>query len=111
MEITLAKVPLPCSAVQLENAILRAAHNGHWHDAKVNVHGNKLVLTYEDEDAYVQVERMRQPGAHARDHFLIAASIKLAHVHIISLLVMPRLPDAHSRSVRLHLVSEPCVYR
>ena len=43
MEITLAKVPLPCSAVQLENAILRAAHNGHWHDAEVKVHGDKLV--------------------------------------------------------------------
>ena len=51
MEIALAKVPLPCSAVQLENAILRAAHNGHLHDAEVKVHGDKLVLTYEDEDA------------------------------------------------------------
>ena len=51
MEITLAKVPLPCSAVQLENAILRAAHNGHGHDAEVKVHDDKLVLTYEDEDA------------------------------------------------------------
>ena len=50
MEITLAKVPLPCSAAQLENAILKAAHNGHWHDAEVKVHGDKLVLTYEDED-------------------------------------------------------------
>ena len=51
MEITLAKVPLPCSAVQLENAILWAAHNGHWHDAEVKVHGETLVITHEDEDA------------------------------------------------------------
>lgn len=51
MEIALAKDPLPCSAVQLENAKLRATHNGHWHDAEVKVHGDKLVLTYEDEDA------------------------------------------------------------
>ena len=51
MEITLAKVLLPCSAVQLENAILRAAHNGHWHDAEVKVHGETLVITYEDTDA------------------------------------------------------------
>ncbi len=26
-------------------------HNGHWHDAEVKVHGDKLVITYEDEDA------------------------------------------------------------
>ena len=51
MEITLAKVPLPCSAVHLKNAILRAAHNGHWHDAEVKVHGDQLVITHEDEDA------------------------------------------------------------
>ena len=48
---TLASVPLPCSAAQLENAILKAAHNGHWHDAEVKVHGDNLVITYEDEDA------------------------------------------------------------
>ena len=51
MESTLASVPLPCSAAQLENAILKVAHNGHWHDAEVKVHGDKLVITYEDEDA------------------------------------------------------------
>ena len=51
MEITLAKVLLPCSAAQLENALLKASHNGHWHDAEVKVHGNQLVITHEDEDA------------------------------------------------------------
>ena len=51
MTKTLASVPLPCSAAQLENAILKAAQNGHWHDAEVKVHGDRLVLTYEDEDA------------------------------------------------------------
>ena len=51
MTVTLASVPLPCSAAQLENAILKAAHNGHWHDAEVKVHGDKLVITYEDEVA------------------------------------------------------------
>ena len=51
MTTTLASVPLPCSAAQLENAILKAAHKGHWHDAEVMVHGDKLVITYEDEDA------------------------------------------------------------
>ena len=25
--------------------------SGHWHDAEVKVHGDKLVITYEDEDA------------------------------------------------------------
>ena len=51
MEITLAKVPLPCSAAQLEDALLKASHNGHWHDAEVKVHGETLVITHEDEDA------------------------------------------------------------
>ena len=51
MTKTLASVPLPCSAAQLENAILKAAHNGHWHDAEVKVHGDQLVITHEDEDA------------------------------------------------------------
>ena len=50
MTTTLARVPLPCSAAQLENAILKAAHNGHWHDAEGKVHGDKLVITYEDEN-------------------------------------------------------------
>ena len=48
MTTTLASVPLPCSAAQLENAILKVAHNGHWHDAEVKVHGDKLVITCED---------------------------------------------------------------
>ena len=26
-------------------------NSGHWHDAEVKVHGDKLVITYEDEDA------------------------------------------------------------
>ena len=47
MEITLAKVLLPCSAAQLENAILKAAHNGHWHDAEVKTEDEHLVITYE----------------------------------------------------------------
>ena len=51
MEITLAKVPLPCSAAQLENAILKVAHNGPWHDAEVKIHGDQLVITHKDEDA------------------------------------------------------------
>ena len=46
MENTLAKVPLPCSAVQLENALLKASQNGHWHDAEVKVHGDQLVITH-----------------------------------------------------------------
>ena len=51
MEITLAEVPLPCSAAQLENALLKASHNGHWHDAEALVHGDQLVITHEDENA------------------------------------------------------------
>ena len=51
MEVLLAQVPLPCSAAQLENAILKAAHNGHWHDAKVKVLSDHLVISHEEDDA------------------------------------------------------------
>ena len=51
MEITLAKIPLPCSAAQLENAILKAAHNGHWHDAQVKVDSDHLVITHQEDEA------------------------------------------------------------
>ena len=52
MEITLAKVPLPCSAVQLENALLKASQNGHWHDAEVKVHGDQLVITHRGQSLF-----------------------------------------------------------
>lgn len=51
MEVLLATVPLPCSAAQLENAILQAAHNGHWHDAKVKAHGDHLVISHDEDDS------------------------------------------------------------
>ena len=49
MDTILVKVRLPCSAARLENALLKAAHNGHWHDAQVKVDekGN-LIVTYPD---------------------------------------------------------------
>lgn len=51
MDITLARVPLPCTAARLEEAVLRASHNGHWHDATVAVdsEGN-LIVVYPEED-------------------------------------------------------------
>ena len=50
MDTILVKVRLPCSAARLENALLKAAHNGHWHDAQVKVDekGN-LIVTYPDD--------------------------------------------------------------
>ena len=50
MEIILAKIPLPCSAAQLENAILKAAHNGHWHDAQVKVDSDHRVITHQEDE-------------------------------------------------------------
>ena len=49
MNTILIKVRLPCSAARLENALLKAAHNGHWHDAEVKLdeEGN-LVVAYPD---------------------------------------------------------------
>ena len=52
MEITLAKVSLHCSAVQLENALIKASHNGHWHDAEVKVHGDQLVITHRGQSLF-----------------------------------------------------------
>ena len=50
MTKTLASAPLPCSAAQLENAILKAAHNGHWHDAQVKVDSDHLVITHQEDE-------------------------------------------------------------
>ena len=50
MDTILVKVRLPCSAARLENALLKAAHKGHWHDAQVKVDekGN-LIVTYPND--------------------------------------------------------------
>ena len=46
MDTILIKVRLPCSVSRLENALLRAAHHGHWHDAQVNTdEDGNLVVT------------------------------------------------------------------
>lgn len=49
MDTILVKVRLPCSAARLENALLKAAHNGHWHDAEVKLDDEgDLVVSYPD---------------------------------------------------------------
>lgn len=50
MDTILVKVRLPCSAARLENALLKAAHNGHWNDAQVTTDDEKnLIVTYPEE--------------------------------------------------------------
>jgi len=50
MDTILVKVPLPCSAARLESALLKAAHNGHWHDAQVTTDSdNNLIVTYPED--------------------------------------------------------------
>ncbi len=40
-------IHLPCSAVQLENAVPKAAQNGHWHDAQEGQgEGNSLTVAH-----------------------------------------------------------------
>ena len=52
MGTILAKVRLPCSAARLEAALLKAAHDGHWHDAVVRVDGDgNLVVACPDGSA------------------------------------------------------------
>lgn len=47
----LVKVPLPCSAARLENALLKAAHNGHWHDAQVRLdEENNIIVAHPCDD-------------------------------------------------------------
>ena len=50
MDTILVKVRLLCSAARLENALLKAAHNGHWNDAQVTTDVEKnLIVTYPEE--------------------------------------------------------------
>ena len=46
--VTLAKVSLPCKVNECEQVIQRAAHEGHWHDAVINVSddGKQLLVQY-----------------------------------------------------------------
>jgi len=48
--VIIAKVSLPCDPATLENAIRLAAHEGHWHDAKIKVGdlGNELIVYHQD---------------------------------------------------------------
>ena len=41
MDTILVKVRLPCSVARLENALLKADHNGHWNDAQVTTDDEK----------------------------------------------------------------------
>ncbi len=51
MDMILVKVPLPCSAARLENALLKAAHNGHWHDAQVRISDDDFLVVACPDDA------------------------------------------------------------
>jgi len=45
-EIVLTRIQLPCSASQLESALLSAASRGHWNDAEAHVdEKGELVLS------------------------------------------------------------------
>lgn len=45
-EKILRLVSLPCSPQELENALLHAAHEGHWHDAEIRQQNNQLVIIH-----------------------------------------------------------------
>lgn len=44
MDKILVEVRLPCSAAQLESALLKAAHVGHWHDALVTTDDDNHII-------------------------------------------------------------------
>ena len=48
---TIAKITLPCTPARLESLLLKAAHNGHWHDAEVRMDadGSIAVVTPRSE--------------------------------------------------------------
>ena len=52
MATVITKVSLPCDMATLEQAIQRAGHEGHWHDAKVKLgeYGNSLVIYHPGKD-------------------------------------------------------------
>lgn len=45
----IATIKLPCSAAALERVVLRAASQGHWHDAEIRLESdNRLVVFFCD---------------------------------------------------------------
>lgn len=46
----LSRVSLPCDISTLETIVLNASHTGHWHDAKVELEGNELVIKYPEQE-------------------------------------------------------------
>lgn len=46
----LSRVSLPCDISTLETIVLNASHAGHWHDAKVELEGNELVIKYPEQE-------------------------------------------------------------
>ena len=47
-EKILRLVSLPCSPQELEDALLHAAHEGHWHDAEIRQKDRQLVIIYNE---------------------------------------------------------------
>lgn len=48
-DAVLRLVQLPCSPKELEDALLHAAHEGHWQDCEVRLESGKLVLVHPKE--------------------------------------------------------------
>ena len=47
-EKILRLVSLPCSPNDLEDALLHAAHEGHWHDAEIRQKDGQLVIIHNE---------------------------------------------------------------
>lgn len=48
----IARVTLPCSVSALEQIVLTASHNGHWHDATIVLDGNDVTVKVPKENQY-----------------------------------------------------------
>ena len=42
-------IQVPCTVQELENLLHIVSHEGHWHDAKVSIQKDNIVISYKDD--------------------------------------------------------------
>ena len=50
MKTVKLRIKTPADVSAIEGVLLKAAHAGHWHDAKVRVDGDAILVSYRDEE-------------------------------------------------------------
>ena len=50
MKTVKLRIKTPADVSAIEGALLKTAYAGHWHDAKVRVDGDAILVSYRDEE-------------------------------------------------------------